>query len=267
MIPEENECISDGSDTSDASDVVENENPDYLHSDTASEVGVPQVSNNNTTTPITSGSVPASWHGSPLAENLERFSLFNISKMTLEWERIQNRAGLLRSQFSKRSPQLSRFLPKPSSHPLPQTDGLTLVEQLIQLGERCQWITQKFEHLWFYERTLDEHFFFTLLRVEPLFDLTTLTSLFRNENRNKGAGVCSSMLMDKVVSMVNEMIKKAERSDETEEKFTFDAANILDRQYQPKFCASVEVTLRPYRGHDRYVHMAHHFREVFTGLL
>ena len=136
------------------------------------------------------------------------------------------------------------------------------MEQLIQLGERCQWITQKFEHLWFYERALEEHFFFTLLRVEPLFDLTTLTRLFRNENRNKGAGVCSCALMDKVVMMVNKMIRKAECSDDTEETFTFDVVKILDRQFQPKFCASVEVTLRPYRGDDPYVHMAHHFREV-----
>jgi hypothetical protein len=168
----------------------------------------------------------------------------------------------MRSQFSKRSPQLSAFLPKPSALSLPQTNGLTLVEQLIQLGERCQWITQKFEHLWFYERALEEHFLFTLLRVDPLFDITELTRLFKDKNRNKGAGVCSRALMDKVVLMVNQMIRKAECSDESEEKFIFDAVEILNRQYQPKFCASVEVILRPYRGRDPYRHMAHHFREV-----
>ena len=101
-----------------------------------------------------------------LVDLLRRTPLFNISTMTQVYESIQNRASLLRSQFSKRSPQLSFFLPKPSSLPLPQTDGLTLVEQLIQLGERCQWTTQKFEHLWFYERALEEDFFFTLLRVD-----------------------------------------------------------------------------------------------------
>ena len=70
--------------------------------------------------------------------------------------------------------------------------------------------------------------------------------------------------MDKVVLMVNDMIRKAKDHDDDEETFTFDAADILNRQYQPKFCASVEVTIRPYKGKDPYSHMAHHFREVFS---
>lgn len=82
---------------------------------------------------------------------------------------------------------------------------------------------------------MEEHFFFTLLRVEPLFDLATLTSLFRNENRNKGAGGCSRVLMDKVVLIVKRMIKMAECSDVTEEKFTFDASEILDHNTNRNF--------------------------------
>lgn len=130
------------------------------------------------------------------------------------------------------------------------------------MGERCQWVTQKSEHLWFYQRALDEYFVSTLLSVEPLFDIGKLVCVFQNGDRNNGAGVCSRALLDKVDLMVNKMITKVTRSDYAEEKMIFDPAEILDRQYQPKFCASVEVTLRPYRGNDPSKHMAHHFREV-----
>jgi len=109
---------------------------------------------------------------------------------------------------------------------------------------------------------LQEHLFLTLLQVEPLFDLKALTSLFENKDRNKGAGVCSTALMDEVVMMVNEMIKMAQCPDRSDEKFMFNAVKILGEQYQPKFCASIEVTLRPYKGSDPYGHMAQHFREV-----
>lgn len=70
--------------------------------------------------------------------------------------------------------------------------------------------------------------------------------------------------MDKVVLMVNEMARKAKDSHDSEETFIFNAVEILNRQYQPKFCASVEVTMRPYKGSDPYSHLAHHFQEVFA---
>ena len=259
-IPEQNESISDLTNGDDDMD----EDSDTPYANTGDIATSDVEIHNETTALISGGPIVASNRSPPLAEILQRMPLFNISTMNLEWESILNRAKLLRSQVSKRSPQTSLFLPKPSSLPLPKTDGLTLVEQLIQLGERCQWITQKFEHLWFYERALEEHFFFTLLRVEPLFDIAELTSLFKNKNRNNGAGICSHVVMDKVTLMVNKMIRKAKCSDDTEEEFTFDAVEILNRQYQPKFCVSVEVALRPYRGRDPYAHMAHHFREVCT---
>jgi len=202
----------------------------------------------------------------PLVELLQRIPLFDSATLDLQLQDIEKRAHLLRPLFSKRTPQLSAPLPKPSSHPLPLTDGVILVEQLVRLGEQCQWTTQKSEHIWFYDRALQEHLYLTLLQVEPLFDQATLTRLFENKDRNKGAGVCSRALMDEVVVMVNKMIKMAQCSNSTEEKFMFDAVKILDRQYQPKFCASVEVTLRPYRGNDPYGHMAQHFREVFFNL-
>ena len=185
----------------------------------------------------------------------------------MQLEDIEKRALLLRPQISKRTPQILPPLSKPSSHPLPLTDGVTIVEQLIQLGEHCQWTIQKSEHIWFYHRALQEHLYLTLLRVEPLFDLTTLTRLFENKERNKGAGVCSSALMDEIVVMVNKMIKKGEDADATKEMFLFDAVKILGRQYQPKFCASVKVTLRAYKGKEPYGHMAKHFQEVFSALL
>jgi len=105
------------------------------------------------------------------------------------------------------------------------------------------------------------------LQVEQLFDPATLTRLFENKNRNKGAGVCSRALMDEVLVMVIKMIKMIECPNSTEEKFKFDAAKILGRQYQRKFCASVEVTLRPYSGNNPYGHMAQPFREVCLTLL
>lgn len=74
-------------------------------------------------------------------------------------------------------------------------DGATIVEQLIQLAEHCQWTTQKSQHISFYHRALQEHLYLTLLKVEPLLDLTTLTRLFKNKDRNKGASVCSRALI------------------------------------------------------------------------
>jgi hypothetical protein len=105
---------------------------------------------------------------------------------------------------------------------------------------------------------LDKYFISTVLNFELLFDTDKHVHVVQNVDRNKGFGVC----LDKVELMVNKMITKAGRSDVAEEKMIFDPAEILDRQYQRKLCASVEVTLRPYRANDRSMHMAHHFREV-----
>lgn len=210
------------------------------------------------------GGPVASNQGVSLIKILHQMPLFNSETLDIQLKDIEKRAALLRPQFSKRTPHILPPPPKPASHPLPLTDGVTIVEQFLQLGERCQWTTQKSDHIWFYQRALQEHVYHTLLRVEPLFDLTMLTRLFKNKDRNQSAGVCSHALMDEVVVMICKTIKKAKYPDTTEEKFMFNAVNILDRQYQAKFCASVEVTLRPYKGRDPYGHMAQHFREVFS---
>jgi len=102
--------------------------------------------------------------------------------------------------------------------------------------------------LWFYRRALDEYLISTLLIVEPLFDIDKLVHVFQNQYRNDGAGVCSSALLNKVESIVNKMIAKAECSDDTEETELLDPAEILGEQYQPKFCVPVQVNLRPYAG-------------------
>ena len=116
--------------------------------------------------------------------------------------------------------------------------------------------------MWFYERALDEDLLLTLLQIEPLFDLAMLKRLFRNEDRNRGAGPCSSNLLEAVVTLVEKMEKKAMQSDDTYETFPFDAKEILQQQHQPKFCMSVNVVVKPYYGSHRHAHMAHHFREV-----
>jgi len=67
--------------------------------------------------------------------------------------------------------------------------------------------------------------------------------MFKDQNRNRGAG--SRALVDKIVLMINRM--STAKADEDEETFTFDAVEIFDRQYQPKFCASVQATVRRYR--------------------
>ena len=199
-----------------------------------------------------------------VVEILRQQPLFDISRMNAALENIQHRSALLRSKYAKRAPQLSGFLPQPNAPALPETDGCVLVERLAQLGEYCNWFTQKSEHLWSYQRALDEYFFCTLLELEPLFDLPHLVDIFKDVNRNtEGAGISSRALMDQIVAMVDMMAK---RSDDMPETYTFDATEILgkDRWFQPKFCASVVVILTPFRGTSRHWHMAHHFREVST---
>ena len=49
---------------------------------------------------------------------------------------------LMRQPYRSRKPSVQNVLPNPSSLKLPETSGPIIVEQLMQLGERCQW-TQK----------------------------------------------------------------------------------------------------------------------------
>ena len=100
---------------------------------------------------------------------------------------------------------------------------------------------------------MDEDFFLTLLQVEELFDLTQLTSVFKNDVRQTGTGFCSRALMDEVETIVDRMI-------------TFDPKKIPGEQYQQKFSATVETTLRTYYGTEKYLQMAQHFREVSSHL-
>ena len=195
-------------------------------------------------------------------EILQGHPLFQLPAMHSEFASIERRAQALPFKFTNRAPQFRVLQAKPSSHLPPITDGLTVVEQLIQFGERCHWVTQKCEHLWFYMRVLDEYLISTLLIVEPLFDIDKLTHVFQNQYRNDRAGVCSSALLNKVESIVHRMIAKAECSDNTEETELVDPAEILGAQYQPKFCATVQVKLRPFAGKDYCKHMALHFREA-----
>jgi len=189
--------------------------------------------------------------GGTIMEILQGYQLFQLAEMNAELVATQNRAKLLPYKFTNRVPQLpSEFHSKPLSLPLPTTDGLTIIERLIQLGESCHWFTQKSEHLWFYQRGLDESFSLTLLQAEPLLNIDELTNIFQNEDRNKGAGFCSRSLMDNVELMVRKMVDKGKHGDGpgVEEKMTFDPRELFESQHQPKFCSSVEVTLRPYRG-------------------
>jgi hypothetical protein len=200
--------------------------------------------------------------GDTIEEILHGHPLFQLTEMNAQVVATQNKANQLATKFSKRAPQLSLDFHSKTRSKLPDTEGLTIVEQLIQLGELCQWVTQKTEHLWFYRRAMDEQFFLDLLKAEPLFDTPQLVSIFQNEDRNKGAGVCSRSLMDKVVLMVNKMMDKASCGEGAEEEMVFDPVDILRSQHQPKFCSAVKVRLRPYTAKTPYHHMAHHFREV-----
>ena len=130
----------------------------------------------------------------------------------------------------------------------------------MQLGERFQWITQKDQALKGYLRALDEHLLLTMLGVEQLFDSRYLKCLFKG--RRSGAGICTKRLMDKIEAMVRKSIDNSKAGDSRDETFQFNAQEILGSQYQPKFCVSVEVTIKPYDGENEYLHMAQHFQEV-----
>jgi hypothetical protein len=147
---------------------------------------------------------------------LEGHLLFQLNFMKSELTSIERKAQALPSKFMNRAPQFAVIQPKPSSRLPPVTDGLTIVEQLMQLGERCHWVTQKSEHLWFYMRALDECLISSLLMVGPLFDTDKLVRIFQNPHRNDGSGVCSSALLSKVESMVKKMIRMPGCSDTSE---------------------------------------------------
>jgi len=115
---------------------------------------------------------------SDLASILQKTSLFNESDLRWQQADLVSEGLLLRQQYRGRKPSMQNVLPNPSSLKLPETNGPTLVEQLMQLGERCQWITQKHEAIKGYLRALDEHLLLTLLEVEQLFDLRYLKHLF-----------------------------------------------------------------------------------------
>jgi len=123
-------------------------------------------------------------------EMLHSEPLFQVDVMKAELVVTHSRAKLLPAKFTDRVPQLPPEF-RPKSHSLPPTDGITILERLIQLGESCHWFTQKLEHVWGFHRALDESFSLTLLQVEHLFDIDNLVGLFQKSDRNKGAGFCS----------------------------------------------------------------------------
>jgi hypothetical protein len=197
---------------------------------------------------------------SDLASILQKTSLFNELELQRQQDDLISEGILLRQQYRSRMPSAQDVLPHPSSLKLPETNGPIIVEQLLQLGERCQWITQKREAMKGYLRALDEHLLLTMLGVEKLFDSRYLTQLFKG--RRSGAGICTQRLMDKVEAMVRKSMDKSRPGHTCDETFQFNVMEILGSQYQPKFCISVEVTIKPYNGKNEYYHMAQHFREV-----
>jgi hypothetical protein len=186
--------------------------------------------------------------------------LFDPAELQHELELLKNRALLCPSKFcNTRMPHMSdkpNLGRVPSSLPLPDTEGETLVEEMIELGELCFWISQKNERTWFYQRVLSETLYKTMLRLGPLFHLERLRYVFRSSN---GTGICSQRLID----AINEMVSEANKPGAKAKTFKFDANKILGKRFQQKFCSSVEVVMKPYRGRDALGHKAQHFREVF----
>ena len=68
--------------------------------------------------------------------------------------------------------------------------------------------------------------------------------------------------MDKIEEMVRKSIDNSKAGDTRDETFQFNVQEIVTSQYQPKFCVSVEVTIKPYDGKNEYLHMVQHFQEV-----
>ena len=198
-----------------------------------------------------------------LAAILLNTDLFNISTLKIELETLKGRANLCPSKFrDTRLPYMtskSNFGRVPSALPLPHTEGPTLVEEMIHLGELCHWITQKNEHIWLYQRALSQKFYEAMIQLHPIFDLVRLKLLFKE---SVGAAICSKKLIDAIEIMID----WGNAPGSSGKVFTFNAKEILGEQFQEKFCSSVEVVMKPYRGRDIYGHKAQHFREVFLWL-
>lgn len=107
---------------------------------------------------------------SNLASVLQTTSLFNESDLRSQQGDLASEGILMRQPYRSRKPSVQNVLPNPSSLKLPETNGPIIVEELMQLGERCQRITQKHEAIKGYLRALDEHLLLTMLGVEQLFD-------------------------------------------------------------------------------------------------
>lgn len=198
-----------------------------------------------------------------VAKTLLRTELFDTVEIERELKSLRGTASLCPPKFRHtRIPRMSfksNFGRVPSARPPPDTAGTVLVEEMIQLGELCHWIAQKNEHLWLYRQALSETFYMTLLELQPMFDLTWLKQLFKYKNHRVGAGICSMNLME----AIEDLVEKTKSPGCAGTKFTFDAHEILGNQYQRKFCCSVQVVMKPYKGLDLDGHKAQHFREVF----
>jgi hypothetical protein len=242
------------SDDSDDGHLTDNDTP-WVAESNSNEIALDIIHNT-----ILDNSVVEPACRSDLASILQKTSLFNESELRRQQDDLISEGILLRQQYRSRMPSAQNVLPHPSSLKLPETNGPIIVEQLMQLGERCQWITQKHEAMKGYLRALDEHLLLTMLGVEKLFDSRYLRQLFKG--RRSGAGICTKRLMDKVETMVRKSMDKLKPGHTRDETFQFNVKEILGSQYQPKFCISVEVTIKSYNGKNEYHHMAQHFREV-----
>jgi hypothetical protein len=106
---------------------------------------------------------------------------------------------------------------------------------------------------------LYESLYNELIDAEPLLIVGNLKKLFGDGLR--AAGECSKLLVEEVKKMCLEANTDAKEGN----IFVFDAKKLLKIRYQPKFCSSVEVKKRPFRGTQKSKehHMALHLSEVF----
>jgi len=88
--------------------------------------------------------------------------LFNVSQLERALELLKDKVKLCPRKFrDSRMPRISSksdFGRVRSARPLAETLGMTLMEELIQLGEVRYWINQMNEHLWLYQSTLSQTF-------------------------------------------------------------------------------------------------------------
>src|SRR5579871_5228218 len=129
---------------------------------------------------------------------------------------------------------------------------------MIRNGERAMWDLEKASISEVHRGALYESFYKELMEVEALFDMEKLKSLFGDSL--SGAGQCTNSLVEEVKRMYDEA-----KADQTQgEIFVFDAKRLLKIRYQPKFCRSVKVKKRRFRGTAQAAkaHMALHLSEV-----